>query len=337
MNNPLENFQSGIEKKWISIKSNLDNLKGEKSDIKLEIMDDGMPKAMAFFDIDGTLEHLSNIHGKAIQKLFDKVNPEELEETYYKGFKLGNSYREFDRMIGIYEYGKTEWKDPEVYIKERLKQNQREIDEPGNQPHDIASKVLKLYGLAAGKIAEELYKEDPKHFQTSKIEPIFKLAKMYSRLGIPIVGFTANEKSFVQKLAKYSGLSEVFIDIATDEDMAGGGKEISIEKLINKMEEKGIRIPKDRLIFVGDSLRGDIGVMIKARMKDSSISGQGILVLNNKEELFKIKRQISEDKDLKNITSSIDVNAVVVDDVPLDENGSPMLLSRFRRDFMEKL
>jgi len=339
MRNFFESFDkySGVGNKWISVNSELEHLDGNKKDIKIELMTDGMPRAVAFFDIDGTLAHLSIIHSKAIQKLFPDQELKELEETYYKGFKLGNSYREFDRMRGIYIDGHLEWKDPEFYFKNRFLKYSKEIDEPGNRDHDIAARILKEYGNVAAFVCDEVYKNNPEEFIKSNIAPIFSLAKMFSRLGIPIVGFTANAKVFVDKLAKYLNLSNIFLDIATDETMAGGGKEIAIHYLINKLESKSIRVPKDRLIFVGDSLRGDIGSSLIAKNKNKKILGQGVLVLNNKKELIQIKKQISKDPKLKMVTDSMNIYGLVIEDVPLDEEKNPMLLSRFADKFLEKL
>lgn len=240
-------------------------------------------------------------------------------------------------MRGIYIDKHPEWKDPEIYWKERYLPHAKEIDESGNEAHKIAAEILKIYGETAANVADELFKEYPEEFEKSNIAPIFKLAHLYARLGIPMVGFTANAKVFVDKLAKYLKLSDLFIDIATDETMAGGGKENAIHYLINEMKEKGFQVPKDRLIFVGDSIRGDIGTSLTAREKDREIHGQGILVLKDKEALIKIKKQISEDPQLKSMTDSINIDALVVEDVPLDEKGNPMLLSRFRDKFLEKL
>ncbi len=340
MNDFFENFNQthGLEKKFISVQSELEDVNGNKKDIKIELMEDGNPRAVAFFDIDGTLAHLDSIHGKAIAKLFPEEKPKELEKTYYGGFKLGNSFREFDRMRGIYiDKNHPEWRDPEIYLKERFAKHSKEIDEPGNEAHEIAAEILKAYGEMAGNVADEIYKENREEFKQSNIEPIFHLAKIYQKLGIPMVGFTANAKIFVDKLAKYLGLSDLFIDIATDETMSGGGKENAIHYLINELEEKGIKVPKDRLIFVGDSIRGDIGSSITARLKDKEIHGQGVLVLKDKDALIQIKKQINEDSDLKSIVDSIDIHGLVVSDVPLDEKGNPMLLSRFRNKFLEKL
>jgi phosphoglycolate phosphatase-like HAD superfamily hydrolase len=329
-------FGSG-NKKWINIPSELEGLDGKKKDIKIEIMEDGKPRAMAFFDIDGTLAHLSAIHGKAIAKLFPEQEPKELEETYYKGFKLGNSFREFDRMRGIYIDGHVEWKDPEVYLRERFIPNKEEIDQPGHSAHNIAEAILEEYGKIAAQICDELYEKNPETFKKSNIAPIFELAQMYARLGIPMVGFTANARVLVDKLVKYLRLSDVFLDIATDETMAGGGKEVAIHHLINKLKSKGIPIPEGRMIFVGDSLRGDIGTSLTAREKNEGIFGQGILVLKDKNALVEIEKQINASPELRHIADNINVHGFVVDDVPLDEKGNPMLLSRFRDKFLKKL
>jgi hypothetical protein len=141
----------------------------------------------------------------------------------------------------------------------------------------------------------------------------------------------------VDKLAKYLKLSDIFIDIATDETMVGGGKEVAIKYLIDELESKGILIPKGRMIFVGDSLRGDIGTSLTAREKNEGIFGQGILVLKDKNSLLEIEKQINTDLELRHIADNIDVRGFVVDDVPLDEKGNPMLLSRFREKFLRKL
>ncbi|OGI63439.1 hypothetical protein A2818_00745 [Candidatus Nomurabacteria bacterium RIFCSPHIGHO2_01_FULL_40_12] len=321
----------------ISIQSELEDINGNKKDIKIELIEDGMPRALAFFDIDGTLAHLGAIHGPAIQKLFPSEDPQELEKTYYKGFKLGNSFREFDRMRGIYIDGHSEWRDPEVYLRDRFSPYAKEIDEPGHLAHNIAAAILKEYGEIAAQICEELYQQNPEEFTKSNIAPIFLLAQMYARIGIPMVGFTANAKVFVDKLVKYLKLSNIFLDIATDEAMVGGGKELAIHHLIGKLESKGLPIPFNRFIFVGDSLRGDIGASLTAKLKNEGISGQGILVLKDKKELFEIEKQINNDPTLRHIVDSMDVHGFVVGDVPLDEKGNPMLLSRFQGQFLKKL
>ena len=339
MKNPLDIFDksSGTNNKWIKITSSLEGLGGNKKEIGIEIMGNGLPRALVFFDIDDTLAHLDFIHNKAIQKIFPNQEPEELVETYHKGFKLGNSYREFDRMRGIYLDGHLDWKDPEFYYKNRFIPNAQEIDEAGNFVHDKIGKMLKEYGEAAVLACDEFFQKEIDKFESSKIQSIFILIKMYSNLGIPMVGMTANGKVFVDKLAKYLNLADVFLDIATDEVITGGGKEVAISYLIKNLELKGMKVPKDNLIFIGDSMKGDIGVCLLAQEKDFEIKGQGVLVLKDKKALIEIKKQINEDIEIKRIVDSMAVCGFVIGDVPLDGQGKPTLLPVFYDKFLEKL
>ncbi len=331
----FEDLPSNQEKSSISIPSRLEKVDGSHAELRISLAEDGKTKAIAFFDIDKTLAHLTSIHTQAIGTLFPDADPE-LAETYFKGFKLGNSYREFDRMHGIYVDGHTAWKDPEVYISERLKLYGAEIDEAGNEAHETAAQYLAQYGEAASAIADSVYQTKPEEFEQAKIEPIFVLAEYYKRLGVGMVGMTANADVFVKKLAKYLGLADLFIDIATDETMVGGGKEIAIRHLIEDLISRGIPVATDRLIFVGDSLRGDIGSGAKFH-EYGAYSGKGVLVLENKNELIDIERQINNDPELRKIVDAVDTEAFVLDDVPKNQDGKPSLLSRGRDKFMRKL
>jgi hypothetical protein len=127
------------------------------------------------------------------------------------------------------------------------------------------------------------------------------------------------------------------LDIATDEDMEGGGKEIAIDLLIKKLEAKGLSVPRRRLIFVGDSLRGDLGSSLIKVGEKMNIRGTGVLVLKDKNAFLEIQKQINTDESLKRIAESMDIYGFVVSDVPLDERGKPLLLSRYSKKFLRKL
>lgn len=325
------------EKKIVLVESELETAEGDREEFRIKYDKDGMPKVVAFFDIDGTLAELKFIHGETIKKLFPGKNSDEVAETFFAGFKLGNSFREFDRMLGIYREGYTRWKDPEIYLRERLQQHEREIDEPGNQAHNLAAEYATRYSMAASQVAREIYEREPMRFEQIKIKPIFRLAELYKRLGIPMVGMTANGKDFTKAIAKYSNLSSLFIDIATDETMEGGGKEIAMESLIGELESKGLQIPRDRLVVVGDSLRGDIGSASKLKALDSNIKSQGVLVLEDKDALLDIQKQIETDPDLQRIISNIDTNALIIEEVPISQAGKPLLGSWHRKNFLTKL
>lgn len=341
----MEEFVKQETKKFLKMPSELENIDGVHKEINITLMEDGMPRAVAFFDIDKTLAELKIVHSQTIKKLLKEFlgkedkDLENVEEVYFKGFKLGNSFREFDRMNGIYNLGHEEWIDPEVYIKERLNKNREEIDGGGSEDHMIAKAYLDRYADMASSVADEIYKNNPEEFESSKIKPIFALAKLYKALGIPMFGMTANGKKFVGTIAKYIGLSDIFIDIATDEDMIGGGKEIIIPKIIERLEKKGVKVPKDRIVLVGDSLRGDIGSgsKFKENAENKEIKIKGILVMKDKKDLAEMHDLISHNPELKKILENTDTEAFVVENVPMDKNGDPLLFSGGRKDFLTKL
>jgi len=135
-----------------------------------------------------------------------------------------------------------------------------------------------------------------------------------------MVGFTANAKVLVDKLAKYLKLSDIFIDMRLINN-GGGGKEVAIKYLIDELESKEIPIPKGRMIFVGDSLRGDIGTSLTAREKNEGILGREFWCWKDRDALLEIERQINTDPKLRQIADNIDVPRLVIGDVPLDEKG----------------
>jgi len=306
----------------ITVKSELPDVFGDKAEFVLTIDEDGKTKAIAFFDIDETLAHLEFIHEKAIAELFSGNDSRELIETYRAGFRLGNSFREFDRMYGIYCEGKNEWEDPEVYRKDRLILHQSEIDTPKNEAHERAAEYARRYSAAAAMVAQQEYIKSPERFGEAKTRPIFELAASYKQLGIPMVGLTANGREFVLALGKYIGLFDLFIDIATDEDMAGGGKEIAIKNVMSRLEAKGIPISSDRLIIVGDSLRGDIGSGV--RLNDPKVHVVGVLVVADRDELALAKKQIAEDPELKNIANRVKLRIVLTDEISNEASQFPM-------------
>ena len=331
--------------KFIKIKSELKCLDGTFRELPIMIGEDGAPLAVAFFDIDKTLAELKDIHGKAITTLLEEIlggdikdvkDIEGIENIYFDGFKLGNSFREFDRMNGIFKLKNYDWINPNIYIKERLNFKMKEIDTEGTEEHTTAKMYLDKYVEIAGRVATDVFKNNPKEFELSKIKPVFALAKFYKALGIPMFGMTANGKKFVDIIAKYLDLSEIFIDIATDEDMVGGGKEVVIPKLIKKLEEKGIKVSKEKLVIVGDSLFGDIGSGLRYQDKGSEILIKGILVLKNMSELKEIRDQISYNNKLEEIIKNTNTEAFIIENVKLDSNGNPLLFSN-KNNFLIKL
>lgn len=329
--------RSSLGRNVVFLESELETVDNRKEKFRIVLAKDGMPRAVAFFDIDGTLADLKFIHGLAVQKLFPFVNPDEITRTYFAGFKLGSSYREFDRLHQIYINGKSNWKDPEEYRTERFDPQKNEIDKPGHDAHDIAAQYVSQYGQIISGTVKKIYETEPAKLEQAKIKPVFRFAEMLKRLGIPMFIMTANGREFTRNVAKYMGLANLFIDIATDETMNGGGKEISIRHLLNVLKRKGLQVPDQRLIVVGDSFCGDIGSAARLDTHNNGVKNQGILVLENMDEFAGVQDQIKTDAELQEIVSKVDTQALVVGNVSLDRYGKPILSSRFRNNFLFRL
>lgn len=323
--------------KKILLSSNLKLVNGSINKIEISVVNENMPIAIAFFDIDKTLAHLDILYKEAIYKLFPDEDKEELIQTFLAGFKLGNSFREFDRMCGIYLDGIKEWIDPEIYINKRLNIFREAIDGIGTDIHNRAALYLEKYGNEASNVAEKLYQTNPEVFQNAKIGPLYVLMETYKINGVMMFGFTANAKIFVEKLSMYLGLANYFIDIATDETMEGGGKEIAIGELLKIVESKGLKVPKEQLVFIGDSIRGDIGSGAIFCEKNFGYHGYGIVVLTDEKSLIEVRHLVNTDEYVHNIISKLPTYGLVVDSVPLNINGKPSLLARDMPKFLFKL
>lgn len=331
------NILPEIESETIQIPSELMAVDGSNPILKIRAVDKKLPTAIAFFDIDKTLAHLDILYRDAISMIFPNEDKDELIKTFIGGFKLGNSYREFDRMHCIYVEGKSEWKDAEKYHEERLEPFKELIDVPGSEFHTRSAYYLKQYGECAAKIADGIYKTNPEIFMEAEIAPLYALLDMYQLNGVLMFGFTANASEFVAKLAMYLGLSNYFLSIATDETMAGGGKEIAIRKLLDKVEERGLIIPKEQLIFVGDSIRGDIGSGALFCKNNLGYAGMGILVVDDMDMLLQIRHLINTNESIHDIVSTLPTSAFVVNSVPKDTNGHFSLLDRGLDKFLFRL
>ncbi len=58
----FEDLPSNQEKSSISIPSRLEKVDGSHAELRISLAEDGKTKAIAFFDIDKTLAHLTSIH-----------------------------------------------------------------------------------------------------------------------------------------------------------------------------------------------------------------------------------------------------------------------------------
>jgi len=133
------------------------------------------------------------------------------------------------------------------------------------------------------------------------IAPIVHLLQAKVRRGELNVFMTANPRQFAERLVKYSGLAEYGFALATDENMVGGGKEMGIEYLMDRIKEADLGIPTDRLVAIGDSIRGDVGAGYRFMEKNgNNFTFQGVLIQKDSEEDKRFKADLT-DKDSSNL------------------------------------
>lgn len=326
----LEKEQSKEKKNRMSVMSDIETFDGKPGEVEIKLDSRGLPQAVAFFDIDGTLGTFGQFHGEAVKMLFPKVeNKKELARVFMDGLYLGTTYRVFHRVIGIFEEGKKEWEDPENYLKwlNENPEHRKEVDESG-PIHEKAAEYSMIHSTESARIAEEKYREDPQEFERVKIKPVFHLAKLYQRLGIPMVIMTTNDEPFARSICKCLGLADSFIAIACQKDFPKQGKDGAMEVLIERLKERGIPVPEN-LIVVGDSLFGDIGSGAKFMEQNAGFKIKGVLV--SEENLEKIKEQVRSDPALKNIPVEV-LNSKLISE---GKDGVPGI-ARYRRMFDTK-
>jgi phosphoglycolate phosphatase-like HAD superfamily hydrolase len=322
-----------------SFTSNLERADNSFESFSIKLDSNNKPPLVVFEDIDKTLLHLEPTYTE-IRKIMwgDAVKQDGIEEVskvHLDGFRLGTMWRELYRMHAIYKLGKLEWKDAQLYEEEFLAPGMEgeHIDEPGDKLHEECNIYLNNFDDIAALTVEKQAKENPNFFDESKIKSMYKLNTLYKRAGVVIVGMTANPKKFANALCKYAGLGEYFIDCATDTDVPGT-KEYKMLWLISKLEKIGIQIPYDKLLVIGDSPLGDAGsaerLAILLKEKFPEFKASGIVIIQNKEEGI-----IAQEK-LKN-TTHIKKSTFNIDNVPLDKDGVPDLVSKNRKTFYTDL
>lgn len=319
------------------IVSHLEGPNGEHAEVPVAVSDqDGALRGANFWDLDKTLLLSEPVHSRAIDQIFpefakNEASREELHKVYFDGFALGNSFREFDRMWRIYVEGQTQYKDVRLYEGEFMGKGnpkQRLIDEPGHSEryHERANEILQRYGKIAYGIMKEEYDIDPVSFQKRFLKPeMMQLLKAKTRLGQVHVYMTANQRDFARGIVAFSGLYKYGLVLATDETMAGGGKEIAIKKLTDELASMGLVVNKLRATAVGDSIKGDVG------SGTASGLGSGVLVTETSSDIEKIMRRarretgtVDEMKDaaqLKTVLGGSVVEAIPTNEVTKSGRG----------------
>ena len=326
----IEKEQGREKNNRLTVASDIETFDEKPREIEVKLDSNGFPKAAAFFDIDGMLGTFGQFHGEAVKLLFPKIeDKEELARVFMRGLHLGTTYRVFHRMIGIYEEGKEEWKDPDNYSKWLHENPERQKEVDGSGPiHERAARFSMLHSTEYARLAEEKYRENPQVFEQIKNKPVFHLAKLYQRLGIPMSIMTTNDEPFARSICKCLGLADSFIAMACQKNFPKQSKEGAIDFLINRLKEKGIPIPKN-LIVVGDSLTGDIGSGARFARGQKEYSVKGVLI--TEESVRKAKERIENDSQLANMSVEVLNPEMVI----IDKKGMSSL-ARYRREYSTK-
>lgn len=329
--------------KSIQIESSLERLDGRHELFDIGLMGDGKPTLVAFFDVDKTLVRFRSIYRDAIAEVFpEESDKDRLFEIYEAGFQLGSSRAEQIRLQGIYREGKSDWIDAELFESSYFDSHREEINHPGTQLYDRATALLREFDEAASQGIIKEYQGDPTVFDKVKIEPTYHLARIYKRLGIPMVCMSANPGKFIRSVCKYLDLSEFFIEAASDWDV-DGDKEHKMQWLVGQLEHKGLPIPYDRLEIVGDSIKGDIasGLRFKELIgrggSDKPVDVRGLLVVDSDEAIQQVKKKIAHDPELQELVRSFDVRTFELHRVTYSPQGTPNLGSLYRKDFSRQL
>ena len=113
-----------------SITSKMQKANGNFESFSIKLDKDGKPPLIVFEDIDKTLLHLEPTYNEIRTAMWPKAvemdGLEEVSRVHLAGFRLGTMWRELYRMHAIYELGKTEWKDADLYAKEFLAKGMQE-------------------------------------------------------------------------------------------------------------------------------------------------------------------------------------------------------------------
>ena len=311
---------------WRKVKSFLQDVDGKNAELSVAIAEDGKTRRVNFWDIDSCLLYTHDLFQQYLEKLFPNEDPEELAEVFRKGGQLGNSFREFHRMLLIYEDGLRQYEDAELYRETFITDDEKRksVDGPGHSDgnHERAAVAVGRLETIAVEQMREIYENDPEYFTSKKFlnGPLVHLLEAKKRLGEVNVLMTANPRRLAETVIKYSGLTKYCYSLAGDEDMVGGGKEKAIEYLIGQLEESGIPVPKDRLVVIGDSQRGDVGSGWKLA-QEKGYRFEGILVRKDQPEAEQFKKVLSSDPELQKMFEEMDITVVASADVPKGKYG----------------
>ena len=340
----LQSAEPSSEQENIYVKSNLTGLRAERAELRIARGPDGKPPAAAFFDIDLTFLELEEVlYPEVRRRLWPNI--EHVDKVHLAGFRLGTMFKEMYRMkmLNDYPYDRryASWADENAYEADFLANEGVHINEPGDSYHEMAAAELARFDAVATQVVKEVREQHPESFEQGKIGPVYQLAEEYRRLGVPIVGMTANPRGFILEILKDTGLSEIFFECATDDDVPGD-KEYKMLWLIEKMEQAGIPVPYDHIEVIGDSVTGDVGSgprfeqLMRVKQPAKKVITHGLLIVESEEALSKARAKLATKPELEQqLVGETRAQALRWDKVTTSEHGTFNMTQKYRKDFLE--
>ena len=285
-------------------------------DLDIWFSHDGTLLRVNFWDIDNCLLYSWGLFKKYLERLFPHDSPEELDRVFSQGSKLGNSYREFHRMLRVFWEKESRYIDPDLYYFDFLSDIdiRKKIDTPGypERWHEQSAEVVSRLWWVAKEVLDEIFNKNPSYFSSESFlnTPLVKLLKKKSAQGELNVLMTANPRILWVTIAKYSWISQYCYALAGDEDMIGGWKEIAIEKLVLKLEKEVWNIHPNRLTVIWDSERWDIGSAYTC-MQKFAYTFDGILVRKDWDDAGKFLLNLKHDIWLRDMIDHMDITLVI--------------------------
>ncbi len=294
---------------------------GEVPELSVAIAEDGAARRVNFWDIDKTVLWAHDVHFETVTKLFPEAaakDTKDLQHTFEAGWRLGNSFREWDRMHRIFIEGQKQYRDPVIYRREFIENDEmrKKLDEPGHSEgwHERGARYLAKCDIEASAVLKRMYSEG-KIKENVLIPAMVHLLEAKTRLGELNAFMTANPREFSNGLLTYSGLYKYGFALASDEDFVGGGKEVGIEHLMQLIESNGITVPKHRLVVLGDAEKGDVGSGYRL-MKRGDYTFEGVLVRKDIPEAEVFKRAAESDPELKDMLKTMNVTVIASENAP---------------------
>jgi phosphoglycolate phosphatase-like HAD superfamily hydrolase len=185
-------------------------------------------KGLLLFDIDGTLVNAKEIHGKAIQDLWQEefgiAIDEEGTEFWFSNFGLGDA-EEFRLLL---EHSDLQHSDKTI------------------------TELSTKYGEKMLEILENASDEEKAEIKIPEAEEFLKRAHA---IHLPMGIVTGNVKVTTEAMVKHLGWAKYFITGGYNDDPDVSERADILNHTLNKCKAKGVTAPPERIAVIGDTPR----------------------------------------------------------------------------------